>query len=129
MSYTWQSFIFMQNISFFYCLSWIWAPKLGAPKLVYWPQINSISGPVNYRNNDLNFFKNTMYMWTIPLIKLSNLEKRIILITHHHMPNMPHMCIMCTFCHMHVENLQKGPGYLLWILSPKKAFLESGSFF
>ena len=28
------------------------------------------------KNNGLNYFKNTMYMHTIPLIKLSNLRKR-----------------------------------------------------
>ena len=32
----WQFFIFIQYIRVFFYLSWIWVPKLGVPKSVYW---------------------------------------------------------------------------------------------
>ena len=40
------------------------------------------------------FFKNTMYMCTIPLIKLSNFRKRKMHITHHCTPNVIYACIL-----------------------------------
>ena len=46
----------------------------------------------------LIFLKNTMYMCTIPLPKLYNLEKRKIHITHHRTLNGIYACILLRSC-------------------------------
>ena len=40
----------------------------------------------------------TMYMFTIPLITLSNFRKRKIRIAQHHMPNVIYACILSHAC-------------------------------
>ena len=44
-----------------------------------------------YKNNGLNFLKNTMYMRRITLIKSQSLRKRKIHIAHYR-KSMPHAC-------------------------------------
>ena len=55
----------------------------------------------------LTFLKNTMYMLTIPLIKLQNLRTKMRILYH---------CLkvfMHAFCHTRVENLLKGSDHLV----------------
>ena len=54
---------------------------------------------MEYKNIRRRFFKNTMYMHIIPLIKSYNFRKRKI-----------HIAVFTgAFCHKRVENLLKGP--------------------
>ena len=61
-------------------------------KVIILEQVNK------FKNNGLNFFKNTIYMCTILLIKLNNFRKRKTHIAHLYTP---------------VENLLKGPASVL----------------
>ena len=69
-----------------------------------------------YKNNGLNFFRNTMYMRTIPLIKVYNFRKKIH-IAHYCTPNFIYMCILPHACWKSPERV--------WTLIVKFALAKS----